>query len=62
MIATLEASTTLSFKNHNRSMRVPFLIYTDSELFIKPIDDTHQPNLEKSYMHKYQKHVPSSFY
>ena len=52
--------TTLSFKNYNRSMRVPFIVYADFESFIKPID-TCGPNPENSYTKQYQKHTPSSF-
>ena len=52
--------TILSFKNYNRSMRVPFIVYADFESFIKPID-TCEPNPEKSYTKQYQKHTPSSF-
>ena len=51
---------TLSFKNYNRSMRVPFIVYADFESFIKPID-TCGPNPENSYAKQYQKHTPSSF-
>ena len=51
---------TLSFKNYNRSMRVPFIVYADFESFIKPID-TCGPNPENSYTKQYQKHTPSSF-
>ena len=52
--------TTLSFKNYNRSMRVPFIVYADFESFIKPIDNC-GPNPENSYTKQYQKHTPSSF-
>ena len=52
--------TTLSFKNYNRSMRVPFIVYADFESFIKPID-TCGPNPKNSYTKQYQKHTPSSF-
>ena len=34
--------TMLSFKNYNRSMRVPFVVYADFESCIKPLD-TCQP-------------------
>ena len=51
---------TLSFKNWNRNMRVPFVVYADFESFIKPID-TCGPNPENSYTKQYQKHTPSSF-
>ena len=52
--------TILSFKNYNRSMRVPFIVYADFESFIKPID-TCEPNPKNSYTKQYQKHTPSSF-
>ena len=52
--------TILKFKNYNRSMRVPFIVYADFESFIKPID-TCGPNPENSYTKQYQKHTPSSF-
>ena len=52
--------TTLSFKNYNRSMRVPFIVYADFESFIKPIDNC-GPNPKNSYTKQYQKHTPSSF-
>jgi hypothetical protein len=52
--------TMLSFKNYNRSMRVPFIVYADFESFIKPID-TCQPDPSMSYTKQYQKHTPSSF-
>jgi len=50
----------LGFKNYNRSMRHPFVVYADFESFIKPID-TCQPDPSESYSKKYQHHVPSSF-
>jgi len=52
--------TKLSFKNYNRSMKVPFVVYADFESFVKPID-TCQPDPSKSYTKPYQKHTPSSF-
>ena len=55
-----EEGTTLSFKNDNRSMRVPFIVYADFESFIKPID-TCGPNPTNSYTKQYQKHTPSGF-
>ena len=51
---------TLSFKNYNRSMRVPFIVYADFESFIKPID-TCGSNPKNSYTKQYQKHTPSGF-
>ena len=55
-----EAGTMLGFKNYNRSMRHPFVVYADFESFIKPID-TCQADPSKPYTKKYQHHVPSSF-
>ena len=48
------------FKNHNRSMRVPFIVYADFESFTQQLL-TCQPNPEKSYTKQYQKHIPSGF-
>ena len=59
-IEMLGKGTTLSFENHNRMMRVPFIEYADLESFIKPIDIC-GPNPENSYTKQYQKHTPSSF-
>ena len=47
---TPEVGATLKFKNYNRSMRVPFIVYADFESFIKPID-TCEPNPKKQ-LHK----------
>src|SRR6218665_4024622 len=51
---------TISFRNYNRSLRVPFTVYADFESVIKPID-TCQSNQNVSYTNKYQRHIPSSF-
>ncbi|XP_065639665.1 uncharacterized protein LOC136072388 [Hydra vulgaris] len=50
----------IEFKNYNKSMRVPFVVYADFESFIKPIN-TCSPNPNESYTKQYQKHTPSSF-
>ena len=50
----------ISFKNHNRSKRFPFIVYADFESFIPQLS-TCQPNPDKSYTKQYQKHIPSSF-
>ena len=47
----------ISFKNHNRSMRVP--VYAHFESFTPQLS-TCQPNPEKSYTKQYQ-HIPSGF-
>jgi len=53
-------NTKTKFQNYNRSMKVPIVIYTDFESFIKPIS-IWQPDPRQSYTNKYQKHIPSSF-
>ena len=50
----------ISFKNHNRSMPVPFIVYTDFEFFT-PQPSTCHPNPDKSYTKQYHKHIPSGF-
>ena len=50
----------LWFQNHNRSMRVPFIVYADFESFTPQLS-TCQPNPDKSYTKQYQKHIPSGF-
>ena len=59
-IEFLEEGSKISFKNHNRSMRVPFIVYADFESFTPQLS-TCQPNPEKSYTKQYQKHIPSGF-
>ena len=55
-----EAGSTLKFKNYNRSMRVPFVMYADFESFLKPVSGC-QPSPTESYTNKIRKHTPSSF-
>ena len=55
-----EEGSKISFKNHNRSMRVPFIVYADFE-FVTPQPSICQPNPEKSYTNQYQKHISSGF-
>jgi len=52
--------STLKFKDHYMSAKVPFTAYTDFECFTKPID-TSQPNPERSSTTAYQKHTPSGY-
>ena len=47
-------------KNHDRSMRVPFIVYADCESFTSQLS-TRQANPDKSYTKRYQKHTPSGF-
>ena len=53
-------NTFLKFKNFRYSERAPFVIYADFESFIKPMDSCN-PDPNKSYTKKYQKHKPSGF-
>ena len=50
----------LEFKNFVHSEKAPFVIYADFESLIKPLDVC-DPDPEKSYTKKYQKHEPVSF-
>ena len=53
-------NTYLNFKNFLHSEKAPFAIYADFESLIKPIDNC-DPDPNKSYTKKYQKHEPVSF-
>ena len=50
----------IKFKNFLYSERAPFAIYADFESLLKPLD-TCEPDPNKSYTHKYNKHEPVSF-
>jgi len=52
--------TKIEFRNYDRSMRVPFVIYADFEAFTEMLD-TCQPNPDSSYVNQYQRHTPCSF-
>ena len=52
--------TYLRFKNFLNYEKAPFAIYADFESLIKPIDNC-DPDPNKSYTKKYQKHEPVSF-
>ena len=56
-----EEGSKIYFTNHNRSMRVSFIVNADFESFIPQLL-TCQPNPEKSYTNQYQKHFPSGFF
>ena len=55
-----EPGTFLRFKNFLHSEKVPFVVYADTEALIKEIYNCN-PNPQKSYTKKYQKHEPVSF-
>ena len=55
-----EPYTYLQFKNFPNSEKVPFVVYADFEALIKEMDNCN-PDPNKSYTKKYQKHEPISF-
>ena len=55
-----QQDTFLRFKNFLHSEKAPFAIYADFESLIKPMDNC-DPDPNKSYTKKYQKHKPISF-
>ena len=55
-----EAGTMLYFKNYEKQLPVPFVVYADFECFTKPMN-TCVPNPKESFSYNYQKHEPSGF-
>ena len=55
-----EKGTILKFKHHDRSEKLPFIIYADTEALIKEMQNC-DPSPLDSYTKKYQKHEPISF-
>ena len=55
-----EPNTFLKFKNFPHSEKVPFVVYADTEALIKEMHNC-DPDPNKSYTKKYQKHEPVSF-
>ena len=55
-----EKGTILRFKHHERSEKVPFIIYADTEALIREMHNC-DPNPQNSYTKKYQKQEPISF-
>ena len=55
-----EKGAVLKFKNYHRSEKVSFMIYADTESLTKRIQSC-EPDPEKSYTKKYQKHEKISF-
>ena len=55
-----KANTMLYFKNYEKQLPVPFVVYADFECFTKPMN-TCSPNPKESYNYNYQKHEPSGF-
>ena len=52
--------SSISFRNHNRAIKVPFVVYADFEAFTKEIQPIPQ-NDRVSFTQKYQHHQPSGF-
>ena len=52
--------TSLHFKNYDRQLPIPFVVYADFECFTKPMNSC-SPNPKDSYNYNYQKHEPSGF-
>lgn len=50
----------LKFRNHNRSIRVPFVVYADFEVFTGPISGC-EPSSDDSFINKYPRHKPCGF-
>ena len=53
-------NTFIKFKNFLHSERAPFVVYADFESIVKPLKSC-EPDPNKSYTMKYQKHEPVSF-
>ena len=51
----------ISFKHHNRSIKVPFVFYADFEAFTEKVVSACEPNDQFSFTEQYQKHQPSGF-
>ena len=52
--------TILYFKNYQKKLPIPFVVYADFECFTKSISSC-SPNPAHSYNYSYQKHEPSGF-
>ena len=50
----------IKFNHFHKKMRVPFVVYADFESFTEKID-TCQPDDDRSFTNRYQKHRPSGF-
>ena len=50
----------VQFKNHQRQMPAPFVIYADFEAITEKIQGC-EPNKNKSYTDKYKKHTNCSY-
>ena len=55
-----EKGSLVTFIHHNRSIKVPFVVYADFEAFTEEIPTCEQ-NERSSFTQKYQRHKPSGF-
>ena len=55
-----EEGTKLRFKNFQREMKIPFVVYADFECIVEKVSSASK-NAEKSFTEKYQKHRPCGF-
>ena len=55
-----KSNTFLHFKNYDRQLPIPFVVFADFECFTKPMNSC-CPNPKDSYNYNYQKHEPSGF-
>ncbi len=55
-----EGKNWTQLKNNERTLAVPFIIHSDFECYIEPIDHT-DPNPNNSFTTQYQRHKPSGF-
>ena len=55
----------IEFKNHNRMIKVPFVVYADFESIVKPINSNEPSGSwrdeKRSFRDQYQKHMPCRF-
>ena len=50
----------VQFKNYERKVKSPFIIYTDFESILEP-ENKRKQNPDKTYTNKYQKHIACSY-
>ena len=55
-----EKNKFLYYKNYERQLPIPFVVYADFECFTKPMNSC-SPDPKYSYNYNYQKHEPSGF-
>ena len=60
MIKMFIKSEYVRFKNYQRNVKSPFMIYADFECILVPEGNGKQ-NPDESYLNKYKKHVACSY-